>query len=124
MLCLFAMVLSIYRPFISKPFHLLYYKKSNLKKNVIFILFYVCVDINLLKAFVMVSKLREVAICWRKMAQLLNIAEEEIDQSADVLCQEEKCFMVFKKWLETSEVTFKMLTLLMTTMGFRVIAGK
>jgi hypothetical protein len=36
----------------------------------------------------MVSKLREVAICWRKMAQLLNIAEEEIDQSADVLCQE------------------------------------
>ena len=72
----------------------------------------------------MVSKLHEVAICWRKMAQLLNIAEEEIDQSTDVLCQEEKCFMVLKKWIETSDVTFKMLTLLLTAMGFRVIAGK
>ena len=82
------------------------------------------IDINLLKAIVMVSKLREVAICWRNMAQLLNIAVGEIDQSTDVLCQEEKCFMVFKKWLETSDVTFKMLTLLLTTMGFRVIAGK
>ena len=71
----------------------------------------------------MVSKLRVVAVRWRTMAHLLHIAVEEIDQSTDVLCQEEKCFMVFKKWLETYDVTFKMLTLVLTTMGCRVIAG-
>ncbi|XP_063448038.1 polycystin-1-like protein 2 [Mytilus trossulus] len=80
-------------------------------------------DINLIKAIVMVSKVRDIASKWKQIAAMLSIAVEEIDKSNDkTLCQEEKCFLVFRRWLEKEEVTFSMLTLLLTSIGHRVTA--
>lgn len=72
----------------------------------------------------MVSKVRDIASKWKQIAAMLSIVEEEIDKSNDkTLCQEEKCFLVFRRWLEKEEVTFSMLTLLLTSIGHRVTAG-
>ena len=71
----------------------------------------------------MVSQVRAIARSWRQILSMLGISEDEIDLSEEVLCEEEKCFMVLEKWLETSKVSLEMLKSLLTSLGFMVVTA-
>lgn len=58
------------------------------------------------------------------MAGSLGIHESDIGEPKDRLSKEEKCFLLLTKWQEKTKVTLPILTLFLTSLGFRVVAGQ
>ncbi|XP_052077930.1 polycystic kidney disease protein 1-like 2 [Mytilus californianus] len=82
-------------------------------------------DIPLVKAIVMISQIKEVARKWKQIANMLGMIDTDMFTSEDeVLCQEEKCFMVLEKWLQQSTVTFRMLISLLCSLNLKAIADQ
>lgn len=81
-------------------------------------------DIPLVKAIVMISQMKEVARKWKQIVNMVGMIDTDMFTSEDeILCQEEKCFMVLQKWLQQSTVTFGMLISLLSSLDLKVIAG-
>ncbi|CAC5393050.1 PKD1L2 [Mytilus coruscus] len=82
-------------------------------------------DIPLVKAIVIISQIKEVAIKWKQIANLLGIVDTDMFTSeVEILCQEEKCFIVLEKWLQQSTVTFRMLISLLCSLNLKAIADQ
>lgn len=78
----------------------------------------------MIKAIVTVSQVKDIAVKWPQIISILGIAAEDVFKVKDeILCQEEKCFMVLEKWVMSTTVTFAMLIDLLITMGFKITAG-
>ncbi|VDI59820.1 Hypothetical predicted protein [Mytilus galloprovincialis] len=82
-------------------------------------------DIPLVKAIVMISQMKEVARKWKQIVNMVGMIDTDMFTSEDeILCQEEKCFMVLQKWLQQSTVTFGMLISLLSSLDLKVIADQ